>query len=49
VWLIGLLAMVVAGGLVAGVVLLVVTLVAALAGGKVGRNYHRKVDAAFLQ
>jgi len=37
------------GGLVAGVVLLVVTLVAALAGGRVGRNYHRKVDAAFLQ
>ena len=37
------------GGLVTGVVLLLVTLLAALAGGRVGRNYHRKVDAAHLR
>ena len=36
------------GALVTGATLLVVTLLAALAGGKVGRNYHRKVDLAQL-
>lgn len=34
------------GAVITGAALLVVTLLAALAGGKVGRNYHRKVDAA---
>jgi hypothetical protein len=34
------------GAMITGLVLLVVTLLAALAGGKVGRGYHRKVDAA---
>lgn len=34
------------GALLTGIALLVVTLLAALVGGKVGRNYHRKVDAA---
>jgi hypothetical protein len=37
------------GALVTGLVLLIVTLLAALAGGKVGRNYHRKVDAAHFR
>lgn len=32
------------GGIVAAVLALVVTLLAAMAGGKVGRRYHRKVD-----
>lgn len=36
------------GALVTGAVFLLVTLLAALAGGRVGRNYHRKVDAAHL-
>lgn len=34
------------GGIVTALVLLVVTLLAALAGGAVGSRYHRKVDAA---
>jgi hypothetical protein len=34
------------GAAVTGAVLVVATLLAALAGGRVGRNYHRKVDAA---
>ncbi|MBD8868059.1 hypothetical protein [Nocardioides donggukensis] len=33
-------------GIITGVIVLVVTALAAAAGGKVGRNYHRKVDAA---
>jgi MFS family permease len=33
------------GAIVAGVVLLVVTALAAMAGGKAGRHYHAKVDA----
>ena len=33
------------GAIVAGVVLLVVTALAAMAGGKAGRHYHSKVDA----
>ncbi len=37
------------GGLITAGALLLVTLLAALAGGKVGRNYHRKVDAAHLR
>jgi hypothetical protein len=36
------------GALVAGGAFLLVTLVAAVAGGKVGRRYHRKVDRAHL-
>jgi uncharacterized membrane protein len=36
------------GALITGAALLLVSLVAALAGGKVGRNYHSKVDAAHL-
>lgn len=36
------------GAAVTGAVLLLVTLVAALAGGKAGRAYHRKVDAAHV-
>lgn len=34
------------GAIVAGVVLLVVSALAAMAGGKAGRHYHTKVDAA---
>lgn len=34
------------GAAVTGILLLAVTLLAALAGGKVGRRYHRKVDDA---
>ena len=33
------------GAIVAGVVLIVVTALAAMAGGKAGRHYHAKVDA----
>jgi len=33
------------GAIIAGVVLLVVTALAAMAGGKAGRHYHAKVDA----
>jgi hypothetical protein len=36
------------GGIITAIVLVVVTLLAAMAGGKVGRNYHKKVDAAHL-
>jgi uncharacterized membrane protein len=36
------------GAVITGAALLLVSLVAALAGGKVGRNYHRKVDAAHV-
>lgn len=36
------------GALITGVALLLTSLFAALAGGKVGRNYHSKVDAAHL-
>jgi uncharacterized membrane protein len=36
------------GALITGAALLLVSLTAALAGGKVGRNYHSKVDAAHL-
>jgi uncharacterized membrane protein len=36
------------GAVITGAALLVVSLLAALAGGKVGRNYHSKVDAAHL-
>lgn len=36
------------GALVTGAALLLASLLAALAGGKVGRNYHQKVDAAHL-
>lgn len=36
------------GALITGAALLVVSLIAALAGGRVGRNYHNKVDAAHL-
>jgi hypothetical protein len=36
------------GALITGAALLLVSLLAALAGGKVGRNYHSKVDAAQL-
>ena len=32
------------GAIVAGVVLLVVTALTAMAGGKAGRHYHSKVD-----
>lgn len=35
-----------AGAIVAGVVLLVVSALTAMAGGKAGRHYHTKVDAA---
>lgn len=34
------------GGILALLLVLVVTLLAAITGGKVGRGYHRKVDAA---
>lgn len=34
------------GGVIAGAVLLVVTLLAALAGGKAGHSYHNRVDRA---
>jgi len=34
-----------AGAIIAGVVLLVVTALTAMAGGKAGRHYHAKVDA----
>ena len=34
------------GAVITGAALLLVSLIAALAGGKVGRNYHSKVDAA---
>ena len=34
------------GAIIAGVVLLVVTALTAMAGGKAGRHYHAKVDAA---
>jgi amino acid transporter len=34
------------GAIIAGVVLLVVTALAAMAGGKAGRHYHARVDAA---
>jgi len=37
------------GAAVTGGVLLLVTLVTALAGGKAGRDYHRRVDAAHLE
>lgn len=36
------------GALITGAALLLVSLIAALAGGRVGRNYHSKVDAAHL-
>jgi hypothetical protein len=36
------------GALITGAALLLVSLLAALAGGKVGRDYHSKVDAAHL-
>jgi len=36
------------GALVTGAAVLLVSLIAALAGGKVGRNYHSKVDAAHV-
>lgn len=36
------------GALITGAALLLVSLLAALAGGKVGRNYHSKVDAAHV-
>lgn len=36
------------GAVITGAALLLVSLLAALAGGRVGRNYHRKVDAAHL-
>lgn len=35
-----------AGGIVTGVVILVVTLLGAIAGGKVGHRYHNRVDRA---
>jgi MFS family permease len=35
-----------AGAIIAGVILLVVTALTAMAGGKAGRHYHAKVDAA---
>jgi hypothetical protein len=34
------------GGIIAAVVILAVTLLAAMAGGKVGHRYHNKVDRA---
>ena len=36
------------GALVTGAAVLLVSLIAALAGGRVGRNYHSKVDAAHV-
>jgi MFS family permease len=33
------------GGLVASLLALIVTLIAAISGGKMGENYHRKIDA----
>jgi len=36
------------GALITGAALILVSLLAALVGGKVGRNYHSKVDAAHL-
>ena len=32
------------GGIVTGVVALIVTLLAAMAGGKIGQRYHTRVD-----
>ncbi len=37
------------GGIIAVVVVLVVTLLAAMTGGKVGRHYHTRVDKAALR
>jgi hypothetical protein len=34
------------GGIITAVVILVGTLLAAMAGGKVGRRYHKRVDRA---
>jgi hypothetical protein len=36
------------GGLITFVVILVTTLLAAMSGGKVGQNYHRRIDRAGL-
>ena len=37
------------GGMIAFVIAVIATLVAAIVGGKVGERYHRKIDGAGIQ